>query len=477
MVINKMCAMKYLYTRSGISAASLCKPRQHRIIAACQTNSKLHSIVEKKGKIYERRLEQPTPNVSMGEVILNKLRENGNHVYAIDGPTGNQITYRELLQKSVKFAKFLQKFGIKIGDRIGISTENRLNWLIPVYASYYIGATVAPYNPMYTEYELQHILNIAKPRIVFVSQHTENLFAKILPKLSWKMDLIELDDQPLTTNVCTLTNILNNEPDVDYMKYKPVAIDDPSRQPLVILCSSGTTGLPKGVALSHKNLITALTKFSKPEYMDTRSDDRILVLLPFYHVYGIGILLLGLLGNCILIIMRTFEPQLFLTLVQKYRITYLPVVPPIMTFLAKHPLVDSCDFRSVRELITGAAPVAKNIITTVKARIGVKSIRNGYGMTELLFTSLNERDDNDDEFENPSCGRFLPGFRSKVIDLETSQNHESITLVSSCFCFVEIRKESLSHRMRSKIELETLTEMMRQSKSSLKVEHRHIWKR
>ncbi|XP_011688623.1 PREDICTED: luciferin 4-monooxygenase-like [Wasmannia auropunctata] len=297
----------------------------------------------------------------MGEVILNKLRENGNRVYAIDGPTGNQMTYRELLENSVKLAKFLQKFGIKMGDRIGIATENRLNWLIPVYASYYIGAIVAPYNPMFTEYELQHILNIAKPRIVFVSQRTENLFAKILPKLSWKMELIELNDQPLTTNVRTLTNILNNEPDVDYMKYKPAAIDDPNRQPLVIVCSSGTTGLPKGVTLSHKNVMAAATKFIKPEYMDTRSDDRILIVLPFYYGYGMSMLLHGLFGNCILIIMLTFEPQLFLTLVQKYRITYLPVVSSIMTFLAKHPLVDSCDFRSVREIITTGAPLAKDV--------------------------------------------------------------------------------------------------------------------
>ncbi|XP_011706942.1 PREDICTED: uncharacterized protein LOC105462108, partial [Wasmannia auropunctata] len=103
------------------------------------------------GKIYERRPEEPTPNASMGEVILNKLRENNNRVYAIDGPTGNQMTYRELLQKSVKFAKFLQEFGIKIGDRIGIAAENRLNWFIPVYASCYLGAIVAPYNSMYTD--------------------------------------------------------------------------------------------------------------------------------------------------------------------------------------------------------------------------------------------------------------------------------------------------------------------------------------
>lgn len=108
--------------------------------------------------------------------------------------------------------------------------------------------------------EFQHILNIAKPRIVIVSRSTESLFVKIMPKLSWKMELIQLDDQPLTANIRTVTNILNDEPAVNYMSYKATDIGDASRQPLAILCSSGTTGLPKGVTWSHKNLMTFLMK-------------------------------------------------------------------------------------------------------------------------------------------------------------------------------------------------------------------------
>lgn len=388
------------------------------------------------GKIYERRLEQPTPNVSVGEVVLNKLRENGDRVCAIDGPTGNQMTYRELLEKSVKFAKFLQRYGIKIGDRIGIATENLLNWLIPACASIYLGAIVTPYNPMYTEYEFHHVLNIAKPRIIFVSQRTENLFVKILPKLSWRVELIQLDDQPLTANVrTTLTSILNNEPDVDYMKYKATDIGDASRHPLVILCSSGTTGLPKGVTLSHKNLMSFMVKMKKPEYMDLKDGDRLLMLLPFYHGYAMGTIFLNLYSNSTMIVMPAFEPKLFLTLIQEHRLTHLPLVPPILTFLAKHPLVEKYDFRSVRELICGAAPLPKNIKAAVKARIGVKYIRNGYGMTELSIVSgLSERDEDDDDlFENPGSGPLVPGFLSKIIDLETQKTLDAGEMGEICY--------------------------------------------
>ncbi|XP_011639198.1 4-coumarate--CoA ligase 1-like [Pogonomyrmex barbatus] len=386
------------------------------------------------GKIYESRLERPTPNVSLGEIVLDKLRENGDRVYAIDGPTRKQITHREILEKSVKLANFLQRYGIKMGDRIGIATENRLNWLIPACATFYLGAIWTPYSFMYTEYEYKHILNIGKPRIIFVSHRTELLLAKILSTLSWKVELIQMDDQPLTVNVRTLTDILNKEPAVNYMTYKAADIGDPSRHPLVILCSSGTTGLPKGVTLSHKNLIAFLTKISQPRYLDTKNG-RILLLVPFYHGYGMSLLFVCLYSNSTAIIMPAFEPKLFLTLIQEYKITHVPTVPSILTFLAKHPLVERYDFRSVRELICGAAPLAKDMIAAVKGRLGIKAIRNGYGMTELSIVSgLSSRDDDDDDsHETPQSGVPLPGFLSKVVDIETQETLDAGQVGEICY--------------------------------------------
>lgn len=93
-----------------------------------------------------------------------------------------------------------------------------------------------------------------------VSRRTERLIAKIVPNLSWKITLIELDDQPFTTDIRTLTDILNNEEIVDFLEYKVVDIGDTSQHPALILCSSGTTGVPKEVALSHKSLLAFISK-------------------------------------------------------------------------------------------------------------------------------------------------------------------------------------------------------------------------
>lgn len=368
--------------------------------------------------------------------MRDKLRESGDNVLLADGPSGKQMTNIELLEKSIKFANFLQRRGIKIGDRISIACENRIEWLIPSCASLYLGVIFAPYNPAYTEYEFQHILKIAKPQIIFVSRSTENLLAKVVSTLPWKVELIQLDDQPCTANVRTLTDILNNEQDVDFLNYKVTDIGDSSRHPIAILCSSGTTGLPKGVTLSHKNLMAIITKLRESEYMDIKLRDRIMILLPFYHGYAFTLLLLCIITNSLIVIMPAFEPKLFLTLIQQHKITHLPIVPPILTFLAKHPLVEKYDFRSVREIVCGAAPLSQDVVAEVKARIGIKCIRNGYGMTELsVVSNVSAREDENDAtlYENPIVGVPIPGFLSKIIDINTQETLETSEIGEICF--------------------------------------------
>lgn len=95
--------------------------------------------------------------------------------------------------------------------------------------------------------------------------------------------------------------------------------------------------------------------------MSLRPRDRLLLLLPFYHGYAFGTSLLCLYTNAVVVVMAGFEPKLFLSLIQEHKITHLPIVPPILTFLAKYPLVERYDFRSVRELLCGAAPLAKDV--------------------------------------------------------------------------------------------------------------------
>ncbi|XP_032680205.1 luciferin 4-monooxygenase-like isoform X2 [Odontomachus brunneus] len=383
----------------------------------------------KQGKIYGRPRDEPLPNISMGQLLLDKMREHGDRVFLKNADNGSRLTYSELLEKSVKLAKYLQTHGIKSKDRICIVSENQFNWLVPAYASLYIGAICVPYNSAYTEWEFKNVLNISKPRIIFVSKRTEKLFTKLQSSFSWQMEIIELDDESLTPSVRTLTNILNNEK-VDFLKYNAVDIGDNSKHPAVILNSSGTTGPPKGVTLSHRNLIAFVIESSKGDFFDITKTTKSLLFLPFYHGYAFGLLLLFLINGGNIILMSNFEFERFLKLIDEYKPTHLPLVPPIMILLVKHPLVERYDFRSVREIICGAAPLAKEIVNAVKSRLGVKNVRNAYGMTEITIVS-HISDRQEDDIINLGC--LLPGLYNKIVDIETQETLGVDQIGEICF--------------------------------------------
>ncbi|KAG7202960.1 hypothetical protein KM043_010097 [Ampulex compressa] len=371
-----------------------------------------------KVEIRDRILSGPPmktlPEMSIGQYLLNSMRANINSIVQIDEQTGESLTSRDILVKSIKFAGILKSRGVKMGDKIGMATENHPNWLIPTCATIFIGAVVTPLNPAYTEWEFENTLSISKPGIVFVSRRTERLLRKLALRLPWRMELIELDDEAFFQSVPTLKALLEaDKSSPDIYGYQPAPIADTRKQPLVILCSSGTSGPPKAVVLSHRNLQVFVE--STEEYLNLRKGDSSLVYLPNYHGYAFGMMMLSMITGTIVVVMRSFEHVRFLEAVQKYRITHLPMVPPILVFVAKHPAVVNYDFSSVREVFCGAAPLPKDILEDAKRRLGVPYILNAYGMTELsIVMTVSERTSAD-----MSAMRLLPSSLCKVIDHET----------------------------------------------------------
>ncbi|XP_043257832.1 4-coumarate--CoA ligase 1-like [Colletes gigas] len=358
------------------------------------------------------------PNISIQEYILSNLRAKLDHILQVDIETGKSFTSKDVLVGSVALASALKNYGIEKQDRISISSENLPNFLIATCAIYNVGAVFAPLNPGYTEREYRHMLEITQPRVMFVSRKTEVLLSKIAPTLSWTMKLIHLEDSALTENIPTLKNLVENyKSTVDPYKFVPAQIGDSSKEMAAILASSGTTGLPKGVTLSHRNLLTFFSNSSGPKYVDIQRGDRIMMFLPMFHGYAFGVTLIATGVGATTYVLRSFNVETLLEAIEKYKITYLPLVPPVLVLLAKHPTVTNYDFSSVRYLMCGAAPFPKDVADEVKRRTKIKCIHNGYGMTELsVISHISDIECNDE-----NVGLLVPGFLCKVVNPETNE--------------------------------------------------------
>ena len=224
--------------------------------------------------------------------------------------------------------------------------------------------------------------------------------------------IIVLDGHEGYTGLRELLGEGKTPPEVDF---------DPATHVAVIPYSSGTTGFAKGVQLSHTNLVANVVQ-STP-VLDATHDDRILAFLPFFHIYGMTVLLnLAFYRHAALITMPRFDLQQFLEIIQDQKVTFVFIAPPVAVALAKHPLVDQYDLSGVRGMMSGAAPLDESLANAVTARLGVH-MQQGYGMSELSPISHVIPPDRDD-LSRGTIGFPIANLECKIVDVETGAEIE-----------------------------------------------------
>ncbi|XP_058811880.1 uncharacterized protein LOC131676664 [Topomyia yanbarensis] len=359
---------------------------------------------------------------SLGAFLRNRMRINGNDVAIIDGIYGTELRYLELLEQAVRLGECLRVLaGVKVGDVIGIVSENRLEFPPVLFASIFLGATVAPINLTYTERELEHAFNLSKPKIIFVSSFSADRVVAAVRKNRHIVQRVILfgDENPFGSDVELYDDFQAPVSFVNPLSFyiPPVNIDE---HVALIMCSSGTTGLPKGVQLTHANLMSsiALLKESSKLVEPPPSGMVLLGVLPWFHAYGCLTLINVICNKQKLVSLPKFEEGLFLSCIENYRCTMVFVVPPLVLFLAKHPLVDSYDLSSVNTLLCGAAPLSKETEDLVKQRLNIQYVRQGYGMSETTLATLVQSGEN---HKSGSVGKVQVGTLAKVIDTETGK--------------------------------------------------------
>ena len=343
------------------------------------------------------------PDVPLTPLVLRKAAEMPSKPALIDGSTGRTITYGQLAGAVRLVASSLVARGFKKGDVFAIYSPNIPEYAIAFHAVSLAGGINTTANPLYTVEELTFQLNDSGAKYLL----TVPMFldkALEAAKHSKVEEVFVFGEGEGATPFAALLKGDGNVPDPGIN----------SREDLVVLpYSSGTTGLPKGVMLTHRNLIANIVQTERVETIN--ADDVLVGILPFFHIYGMLVIMnASLYQGATIVTMPRFDMEQFLQLVQQYKISRAHLVPPIVLGLTKHPLVDKYDVSSLKVIISGAAPLGAELTQACAARLKC-IVKQGYGLTETSPVTHVDIDD-PAKIKPGSVGQPIPNTEVRIVD-------------------------------------------------------------
>ncbi|HEY5665021.1 MAG TPA: AMP-binding protein [Ilumatobacter sp.] len=346
------------------------------------------------------------PDVAITEYVLRHAATYPDRPALIDGTSGRVITFAELSSLIHRFAGGLAARGFGKGDTLGLMAPNIPEYAVVFHGVAVAGGTVTTINPTYGADEVRFQLRDAGASMLV----TIGMFADTARAAIEGTDVAEvltLDAAPGTGNALELL--------ADPITQVPVDVYD---DVVVLPYSSGTTGLPKGVMLTHRNLVANIAQAEPCVQLDTAGEVA-LAFLPFFHIYGMQVLMnTSLACAATVITLPRFDLEQALELVQRHRVTRFFAVPPIVLALAKHPLVDRYDLSSLKQVFSGAAPLGADLAADAAARVGCEVVQ-GFGMTELSPVSHCTPVG---DFRPGSSGVTVPNTESRLVDPGTGHD-------------------------------------------------------
>jgi acyl-CoA synthetase (AMP-forming)/AMP-acid ligase II len=345
----------------------------------------------------------PVPQIPFTSYVLQRAEKHADTVATVDVGGGHAYTYGELAAAVRRAAGGLHAIGFRGGDVLAVLAPNLPEYPIAYHAAISAGGTVMVINPLDLVDDLATHLNESGARFL-LTVPGEIAKAQELTGRSGVEHVIVFGEADGATPFATLlaSAELPAEPPID-----------PADDVATILHSSGSTGYPKGVLLTHRNMIANVLQISVGAPLG--DDEKVLAVPPFHHAFG---LIMGmnasLLQGATVVTMPRFHPEEYLKAIEEHGITRLYIVPTIAVLLAKSPLVDSYDLSSVRGIVSGGAALDPEIARQVQDRLGCE-INQGYGLTEALVSFMQL------EGTGPSgsVGPTAPNIECKIVDVTT----------------------------------------------------------
>jgi acyl-CoA synthetase (AMP-forming)/AMP-acid ligase II len=346
------------------------------------------------------------PNRSLSDFVLGAAHEHSGKPALADNATGLVLTYAQLLDRVRRAAAGLAALGIAKGDVVALGAPNSPEFAVAFHAIVRLGAVVTPVNPANTSHEIARQLEDSGAKLLVASAALADKARAAIREAARPIDIVTIDGS--ADGLRSLESIaIDGEP--------PQVRIDPA-DVVVLPYSSGTTGLPKGVMLTHRNIVANLAQLAAIEHADLTA---LVGVLPFFHIYGMVVILnFGLMRGLTVVTMPKFEFEPFLKALQDWRIELAHIVPPVAIALAKHPVVDHYDLSHLRWLLSAAAPLGAEVTDAIEARLGVR-MRQGYGMTEASPASHYT---GPDERRSGKAGTLVPNTECRIVCTETGRD-------------------------------------------------------
>jgi len=366
-----------------------------------------------------RRLEKPPtdlrppldyPDYPFHGLLRGSAEQYSEKVALVDGE--RELSFRDLEERSNACARGLSRIGIRKGDRVALLIPNSIEFEISFFGGSKAGAILTSLNPAYKEEEIRYQLEDSGAKILIVHSSLAPIAQKIREGLPGLVEIIVTEGSPPPG--C-----------LEFDDWLETEQTDPPEEPLIdqardlvaLPYSSGTTGRPKGVMLSHRNLVRNYHQFVHNHQVGP--EDAGLNFLPLYHIYGTMIMGGLILAGAKQVLMRRFDVEGALELIQHHKLTLFHTVPPALLAIVHHPKTENYDLSSLRYIMSGAAPLPPEVRRLAQEKTGCLTFM-GYGLTETSpVTHINPLEE--EWVREESIGLPVSDLEQKVVDTDTGE--------------------------------------------------------
>lgn len=353
------------------------------------------------------------PDAELVPFVLHRAAVLADKPAIVCAATGRALTYGELARSIRQVAAGLHAKGIRKGDVVGLVSPNIPDFAVVFFAVTSLGAICSTVNPIATAEEIGAQFADSEAVLLFTIPDLYEKCSTASRLASTVREIVVLGDAPGATPYASLFACGDTPPAVTI---------NPADDVCALPYSSGTSGIPKGVMLTHRNLVSNLLQ-CEAAGVGIGESDVVIGVLPFFHIYGMIVVLCGSLRvGATVVSLPRFDLEHFLGTIQKFRVSYMNLVPPIILALAKHPAVANFDVSTVRTIMSGAAPLSADLADACAARLGCL-VRQGYGLTETSpvthfhpFTGA--------RVDAGAVGPSVPNTECRIVDADTGVDVE-----------------------------------------------------